>query len=451
MSFGGDLEWAVGSRHRLAAEIGWFEQRRQTGVDASVAGARAFWSGGGDRRLEMPAGPSTAVGDTRHAFFSVSDDWRVARDVTLVFGLDFRDLSFAAGNGRNGYSLGPLDTAGFGIGVVWDFEGRGRSRAWAHWSRSRPGLAEVVHLRLSGALDVERTLDIGGGQPPGSLLPSEVLVAPGMELEHSDRTTLGVEYEVLSDIAIGFAGVHRRVKGGVATLSENDGEPYVVGAATGSGWAQELGSTRWQATAWARKRLTSSWQASVALQWSRVEGTWSGPSAADFAAVDREYLRDVVVPEALAYADGPLPEDREWRFELMGSWTLSAGPVLGGRVAYASGAPVSRLGALGGGYGLDRRFVDSRGSAGRTPELWLTDIVCSWPFDVGSGVLVARIEIRNLLNRQAAIAVDERWTLLDETQAEGMDPGSQRTPGTWGEALVNQKPLEAHLGIAYRW
>ncbi len=448
----GGLEWAAGRRHHFSAESGWVEDSRRIRLDPSGPGDRIFWRDGDGSRIEVLAVPDTVTGVTRGGTFAVSDRWRVGRNATLLLSLDFKNLDFDGGFGRYGYGLNPADTAGFGAGVVWDFEGRGRSRAWVNWSRSRPDLDEVIRLRLSGAFDIERIFDFeDDAVPPEVLPPGEVRVGSAMVPAVADDVTLGVEYEVLSDVAVGLAATHHRIGGGVASLSEDGGGSFSVGTPEGPLWPDALASERWQANAWARKRLTSSWQASLTLQWSQTRGTWSGARTADFAAVDREYLRDVVVPDALVNAWGPLPEDREWRVEILGSWTLNAGPVLGGRLRYTSGAPVSQLGALDGGFGLDRRFVDDRGSAGRTPELWHTDVVLSWPFEVGSGTLMARVEIRNLLNRQAAITIDERWSLLDETGAAGTDVLSQHSPGTWGQPLETQRPLEARFGFAYRW
>ena len=75
----------------------------------------------------------------------------------------------------------------------------------------------------------------------------------------------------------------------------------------------------------------------------------------------------------------------------------------------------------------------------------------SWPFEVDSGVLEARFEAANLLNSHRAVVQDERWSLLDEDQAAGLDREAQYTPGTWGEPLITQAPLEIRLGLGYRW
>ncbi len=112
---------------------------------------------------------------------------------------------------------------------------------------------------------------------------------------------------------------------------------------------------------------------------------------------------------------------------------------------------MSRLGALADGLGLDRRFTENRGAAGRTPELWQLDLVGSWPFALGEGRLEAFAELSNLLDSQDAVSLDERWTVLDDGQITGLDPDQQRTAGTWGEPLVVQRPMELRVGLAYRW
>jgi hypothetical protein len=307
-----------------------------------------------------------------------------------------------------------------------------------------------VRLRLSGALDVE-SLFLAGDGDPWQRPPGHLEVAGDLEPPREDTLSLGVEYEVLSSLAVGAAAVRRSLTGAVATLSADGGRSLVVGTPGGRLWPAALESSRWEATAWLRRRLSGAWQASLLVQWSRSRGTWAGASAAHLADVEREYLRDVVVPEGLIGAEGPLPGDREWRAELTGSWASAAGPAIAGRVAFASGAPISRRGALADGFGLDRRFVDRRGAAGRTPAVWSTDVAVSWPVDVGPGVLEARLDLINLLDQETAVLVDERWSLLDELGAAGLTTAEQRTGATWGRAIERQRPLEARIGLTYRW
>jgi len=448
------LEWSVGSGHRLALESSWRREGRDLRYPGSVdpvgLGVRTTYRGEVAERRDVLVLSGAGRGVEEVWRFGIQDAWRVGSGLTMILGLEMTDLRFDADGGRPGYSFGVDDTLSPRVGLVWDFEGEGRSRVWVHWARFRQGPGEAVKWRLAGAVDIEtRFVDESGNS--WERAPDQVGVDPGLEPSTIDETVFGLEYELLSNLVVGAAGILRRSTGGLAILTEDGGETLNLGTASGPGWTESLKSENAEGWIWMRKRLANGWQAEIQLGWRRSRGAWPGPSAFDLVDLDREYLSDVVSPAALESAWGPLPDDRRWHGEINGSWLFGIGLSLGGRLSYQSGAPVSRLGALDDGLGLDRRFLEHRGSAGRTPELWRLDFVGSWPFEVGKGRLEAFAEVSNILNSQEAIRLDERWSLLDEGQAVGLDPGEQRTPGTWGELLLVQRPLELRVGLAYSW
>ncbi|MCD4748714.1 MAG: TonB-dependent receptor [Thermoanaerobaculales bacterium] len=458
LEVGGLIEVLAGAGHRVTAEGRWRRADRSVVFPADfccsdpdlLTGARLYWRDEFDSYLDLHSAPRRTRGSFTEGSLFLRDHWRVKPDITVVFGLEMRDLRFDAGVDREGYEFGVGDTLSPQLGLVWDFEGNGRSRAWMQWARFRPDIGEAAQLRMAGTLDAETHHYSAGGEesirPPGA-----VMVASDLEPAVEDRTVIGVEYELLSDLVVGAAGIHHRLRDGVATLSTDGGLTFEVGRPRGDDWSEDLSWERLEGVFWIHKRLSNGWQADFLVSWSRLRGTWPGPAEVDFADVNREALRDVLVPAALENASGRLPGDRRWKTEAFGSWTFEAGPVLGGRLGYESGAPISRLGALSDGFGLDRRFIDGRGGAGRTSGLWRADVVMSWPFEVDSGVLEARFEAANLLNSHRAVVQDERWSLLDEDQAAGLDREAQYTPGTWGEPLITQAPLEIRLGLGYRW
>ena len=370
--------------------------------------------------------------------------------MTVIFGLEIGDLDFDSGEGGPGYHFGFEDGLSPRVGLVWDFEGTGRSRAWVRWARFRQGPGEPVRWRMTGAFDVE-TIFIDDDGASRERSPGPLSVASDLEPSVIDETVVGVEYELLSHLVAGAAGSFRRSEGHLAILTEDGGETFQLDRPSGEVWPDRLDSEVFETWAWVRKRLANGWQAEMLLGWRQSRGTWPGLPVVDPADLDREYLAGVLSPAALEGARGPLPDDRRWHLEMGGSWLFASGPSLGGRLTYRSGAPVSRLGALADGLGLDRRFTDSRGSGGRTPELWRLDLVGSWPFALGKGRLEAFAELSNLLNSQRAVRLDERWTVLDETQVGGLDPQEQQTAGTWRQPLIVQRPLEVRLGLAYRW
>ncbi len=451
---GAGLEWSLGSGHRLEVAASWSREDQDLQYlqpsEGQENGTRRIFRGPVAQRIDTLESGTPYRGRLETGRIVLRDSWRVAGSLSLLLGLETEDLRFDGGESRPGYHFAVDDMLSPRVGLVWDFEGSGRSRAWIQWARFRQGPGAAVQLRLGGALDVS-TVFIDDDGSSRERLPGLIDVAPDLEPATIDETVVGVEYEVLSHLVVGVAGVFRRTENGLAVLSEDGGGTFLLDSPSGDTWSSGLDSEVVESWGWIRKRLANGWQAEVRVGWRRSRGTWSGPQGVDLVDVNREYLADVVSPEALNGARGPLPDDRRWHLELSGSWLFAAGPSLGGRLTYTSGAPVSRLGALTDGLGLDRRFVEGRGSAGRTPELWQADLVGLWPFEIGRGRFEAFVELRNLFDSQRAVVLDERWTVLDGVQAAGLEPEDQRTDGTWGQTMIRQHPMELRAGLTYRW
>lgn len=448
------LEWSAGSGHRLGIEVSWRREDRELrysgAVDDVGLGTRRTHRGPGAERWDSLTPPVVSRGLLEECRVVLRDAWRAGSGLTVVLGLEIGDIRFDAGGDGPGYRFGVDDALSPRVGLVWDFEGAGRSRAWARWARFHQGPGEAARWRLTGALDLE-TVFVNDDGSLWERSPGPIGVASDLEPAVIDETVFGVEYELLSHLVVGAAGAFRRSEGGLAVLTEDGGRTFRLDTPSGDAWPERLNSETLESWGWIRKRLANGWQTEVRVGWRRSRGAWRGPPDLDLVDLDREYLSDVLSPAALEGAWGPLPDDRRWHFEVSGSWLFADGPSVGGRLSYRSGAPVSRLGALADGLGLDRRFTENRGSAGRTPELWRLDLVGSWPFEVGMGRVEVYLELSNLLDSGRAVRLDERWTLLDDAQAAGLDPDEQRTAGTWGEPLVVQRPLELRVGLAYRW
>lgn len=448
------LEWSAGSGHRLTLEVSWYREDLELEYternNGAALGERRTFVGPVATRRDILVPPEVSRGVEESHRFAVRESWRAGPGLTILVGLEGSILDFDAAGGGSGYRIGLEETLSPRVGLVWDFEGSGRSRAWVRWAQFRQGPGEAVRWRMTGALDIDTTtIDEDGSLSVRS--PGSITVASDLEPSLIDEVVFGVEYELLSHFSAGAAGVIRGSRGHLGILTEDGGQSFSLGTPSGEAWPERLVSESYEGLAWLRKRLANGWQAEVLLGWRQSRGTWQGSASVDPADLDREYLADVLSPAALEGAWGPLPDDRRWHFEVGGSWLFAAGPSLGGRLTYRSGAPVSPMGALADGLGLDRRFVESRGSAGRSPELWRLDLVGSWPFPLGGGHLEAFAELSHLLGSQTARSLDQRWTLLNEVQAEGLDPDEQRTNGTWREPLVVQRPMELIVGLAYSW
>lgn len=326
------------------------------------------------------------------------------------------------------------------IGVVWDFEGNGRSRAWLDWRRRAERPSQALVRRLTGSWD-GRLLELS---PSGEVVSERRLateVPRGPDPPSHSRLSAGVEYEVLNYVSGGFAATRDERSDLLAPVLAPDGRSLVIGSGSAT-VRQDLWQRRDEVQVWLRKRRSAGWQLELVLGWYRSDGNF-WPSADPLGDPHAGFLDDVASVGRVVR--GPLPDDRTWRADLTGAWTFGDDLTLGWWLGYRSGAPISRLGAEGDGLGLDRRFIGDRGDAGRTPGLWWLNLAASRRFDLRHGELEVRLEGRNLQFDQAPVRIDERWTL--DPVATPPVPG---VPG-WGRGLASSKPAEVELRLAWRW
>jgi hypothetical protein len=200
------------------------------------------------------------------------------------------------------------------------------------------------------------------------------------------------------------------------------------------------------------KRFSNNWQGYVSLLWSELEGNYEGLYSRDNRQVDPNITSKFDLPDLLDNAMGMLQNDREWQFKAFGSYHFDFGMVAGVNMFFMTGSPVSKLGAHPS-YGLDERFVTTRGSEGRTEDWMNWDIHLSYPFAVGDYRLEAMIDIFNLFDNQVAVEVDNRWTVYgpgDEADAPGGDINAQTNDG-WGDPLVLAPPRNIRVGLKFSW
>lgn len=389
------------------------------------------------------------------------DRWRPAAAWSVSAGLRAgrwsvrSDGSAATAAGRE-LRFGVEDTLGGFVGWAWDFEGRGRSRLYGQLGRSRRPLPLDPDAGLLVRADPTVVRTDGRGSVVDVIGPPVVVVDPALEPGRLDEAVLGVEYEVLAGLLVGAAGVVRRLEGSPSAVTldggrswwlRGDGGTVVADPVTGAALDRplELAEPRRHlemAVLYGHRRWAGGWQLGLWLAWSRLEGAVEGDRLPGLRRLDDPSLESPLTPAA-GDVVGPLANDRRWQGRVTGAARLGRGLTLGGTVWAATGAPVSRVGALAPPLGLDQRTVDGRGDAGRTPTLWRIDAQLVWEVPA-LGPAELWLEARNLLDDQTAVAADPRWTLDP--------PGSGgRVEPRWGEPAIRQPPRTVSIGARWSW
>jgi hypothetical protein len=157
------------------------------------------------------------------------------------------------------------------------------------------------------------------------------------------------------------------------------------------------------------RRLANRWSLRGSYTWSRLFGNYSGLSQSDENGrttpnVGRNFDYPVMAFDGTGTpAYGRLGTDRPHQFKILGSYELPFGTVTGLEFHGASGVPVTREVAIFPPNFLPVQYL-GRGSDGRTPSLWQTDLFVGHDIRLaGRRVLQFNVTVLNLFDGSTPI------------------------------------------------
>jgi hypothetical protein len=269
-------------------------------------------------------------------------------------------------------------------------------------------------------------------------------VNPGLKGQFVDQFGAGVEYEVLTDLSLGFDYQGRRLGRVIEDMSNDDGNNYAI-ANPGEGKAWDLygdGSVIFDPvtatsqdpvtgrifhptfpkpkreydgfTFSVKKNYSNHWQALVSYTYSSFRGNYPGLYRPETAQLDPNLTSEYDLTSLLANREGPLPGDIPHQLKAFGSYTWDINSrfnvTAGAAVNAKSGTPINYLGAHPD-YGPGEGFVLPRGSAGRTPFNTTVDVKAQLGYTISPPYAVKVFtDIFNLFNSQEHVNVDQNWT-----------------------------------------
>ncbi len=417
-----------------------------------------------------------SVGDTEELNIYAQDSWRVTDNLTLTFGIR-AESSESKGeqtktdpNRKMKFDFG--DMIAPRVGFVWDPSSEGRAKVFAHYGKFYQSIPLTINFRSFG----NEFYDFYFYYNPDSGLPSttnpglftywyqssseNTFLDPTIDPQYLEEYVLGGELEVATDLAVGVKFIRRELGEVIEDISVDQGMTYFITNPGGTYTSNPTNGVPLDPpTVFPQaertfdgielslnKRFSNNWQLYSSLLWSQLEGNYEGLYSRDNRQIDPNITSKFDLPDLLDNAYGMLPNDREWQFKLYGSYHFDWGLTAGANMFYLTGTPVSKLGAHRT-YGLDERFVTQRGTEGRTEDWMNWDLHLSYPISLGDFSLELMLDVFNVFDEQAAVEVDQRWTINDQTD----DCPDCQTNDKWGEPLVYAAPRNIRLGARFIW
>ena len=365
------------------------------------------------------------------------------------------------------------------LGLTWDYRGNGASKAFFHYGRffeKIPNALAVYALSPHNFVsrrfyDLELTRPIPGQEVIQDLPPVEVeglgrSTSPfTARSPYVDEWVAGVEQEVGRAFTLGARLVYRRVGRVLEDIGLNLGVPCLPGylgtescvppGVTAEEWPDvptgylitnldghypgfpklERDYRAFELTA--QKRYANGWQLLASYRYSRLEGNYEGlfqreieqsiPNlglVADFA--DSPWL-------AFTYAPGPLPNDVQHTAKLFATYDWKFGFQSGLAFNYASGRPLTELGAVPF-FGSQARVLTPRGDFGRGDEIVTLDLHAAYEFALGGGSTIAvGVDLFNLFDARAATEVVSNSEINNDTfepepNSDFLKPAAYQSP-----------------------
>jgi hypothetical protein len=439
---------------------------------------RRFGSVASNRQTatDAPGGKTTVKSETTIAAYYLQDSYQPAAvdGLTINAGVRWETQSMGVLDQPGSASLSINNSIGPRIQAVYDWTKQGRSKVAASYGRffsSFPldmadrafGDERQIRAYRNICFDPAAVSDKSqlAGKPEACAIVdgffrsssrgvytysptggSSTPVSPEIKSPFVDMFGGSVEYEVISDLSVGFEYNGRRQGPIIEDMSTDDGATYFIGnpglgkpftgpdgtvydptnasstdPVTGRGFNTPFPKPVRDYdgfTFLVKKNYSNNWLAQASYTYSSLRGNYPGFFRPENQQLDPGITSMFDLAGLLANQSGPLPGDMPHAFKFYGSYAFDFGPKLqanaGTALRITSGVPVNYLIAHpdygpGNGYGLPR------GSAGRTPTVTNLDLKGGLTYTITPPYKVQfTVDIFNILNAQTATSVDENWT-----------------------------------------
>ena len=413
------------------------------------------------------AAPLSAEPTTRNYSLYGQDSWKISNRFTLNAGVRWERQELLSRTGTVAIDL--KKNWAPRLGVVWDINGDGRSKAYFNYGRFYENVPMNMNIRAFGG---ETTvLSYNFSPNPADILPAPgapgrstalgggaaiTPVDPALKGQYIDEYLAGYERELRPDFSIAIKYGHRTLGRVIEDfLVPSEFVYFIANPAEGT-----LGSEmafydlslpvvsapkpvrKYDSVELnAKKRYSHGWQVLASYVWSKLEGNYDGTYQVSTGQLDPNINSAYDYADFLVNALGPLSNDRRHAIKLDGSYEFQTGAVkglnLGASARWFSGYPLNAYG-YSFAYFSWQYFLVPRGSLGRGPADWEANLHASYPIRLGaSSRLEGIVDVFNLFNRQAITRSYERYNRIENGYCAGIPPdicngdgGIATKPGT---------------------
>ena len=406
-------------------------------------------AGGFDRNVPSTwqiALPLTSEPDSYNTSFYVQDSWKAGGGLTINAGIRWEAQDVRSRDRDSAFKL--EDNWAPRVGLVWDVLQNNRSKLYANWGRFFESIPMDINIRAFGgevscfcynfspsASDILQ--DPSAPRPQSLLGGSTTPVDPDLKGQYLDEWLAGFEYDLGRNLVVG-AKYARRDLGRVIEdfLIPAEHNYFIANPAEGIGL--EMGFYDGVTTAPApkpkrtntsfelnaRKRFADNWQFLASAVFSKLEGNYDGTFQVSTGQLDPNINSAFDYADFLVNADGILSNDRKVQLKFDGSYEFSNGPLTGMNLGLSthvySGLPLNAYG-YSFAYQNWEYYLVPRGSAGRGPKDWETDLQVRYPIRLGgTRRLMLQADIFNLFDRQSITQLDERYNLPEDGGCAGI-------------------------------
>jgi outer membrane receptor for ferrienterochelin and colicin len=427
--------------------------------------------------------------------FYLQDSWRVLPNLTINAGIRYDNQQIFSGDGTKQINL--TDSWAPRIGFAWDVTNDGKTKVFGSFgyfyeqipmdlvirsysSERQPTIFNfdptsiVPDLAAATLVGDEAAIAGGGGKIFGGL---NDLTDPGLKGQYVREGIFGLEREVLPDFAVGAKFIYRDLPRVVEDYLCADGVNYCVGNPTQDGMAtlstldylfrfpaplQKRIYKGFQVDA--TKRFSDCWSLLASYVYSTLQGNYDGlfsPYSQPRGTADPNIsaLYDYYdfftagavrngVPQPFT-ANGYLTNDRRHQVKASGIYLTPFNLSVGLVAYYRTGTPISRIG-LSEAYGRYEFFLQKRGSEGRVPADYEADLHFGYPLQLGPVTLTALVDVFSILNRQRAIALDQRYNTAEFSDPNQECPAGSSANGCnefFGTAIARTSPTSVRFGL----
>ena len=415
----------------------------------------------------------------------VQDSWRVSTGLTIDVGLrwDGEDTRDYAGQTvlRLNEQWQPR------IGVVWDPWQNGATKIYAsagRFSYALPTLAAAAVFTNYTSLFTYNFDRVSVVQDLNVINHGSIFVAhtgstgdpvdAGLKASTTDELTVGVERLLTPTLTVGLKGTYRRLNNVIEdrcdldySYPENQGSSCAL-INPGSNAPFASGNTRtcngydgdaYQCSApgpaapeaqriyrgielLARESIGNSLWMQASFVYSSIRGNYDGGvNQSYYGQTNPGVNLDFDYPALWHDAYGILALDRPYQLRFDGYWMTPWKLSVGLSAFVESGSPTNQIGYFNGNYG-PVIFLVPRGSVGRLPTLWQTDLTLAYPILVGPATISLQAYLFNIFNKQIAVDRDSVWSLYtpDGYPATIYDPNQEKNNSDYGSVTRRANP-----------